>query len=71
MTASVEIPKVGSFSQICSVEITSPEWFIEARIIKNDLVLDFKDSAEICARLIPMDESKLALYGSVLTRLTT
>lgn len=64
VTASVEIPKVGSLSQVCSVDITAPEWFIEAKIIKNELVLDFKDSAEICARLIPMEESKLALYGS-------
>ncbi|MGD9972030.1 MAG: hypothetical protein AB7S77_03120 [Desulfatirhabdiaceae bacterium] len=64
VTASVQIPKVGSLSQVCSLEITPPEWFIEARIVKNDLVLDFKDSADICARLIPMDESKLSLYGT-------
>ncbi|PKO18107.1 hypothetical protein CVU37_07240 [candidate division BRC1 bacterium HGW-BRC1-1] len=64
ITAAVEIQEIGSLSQICTLEITSPEWFIEAKIIKNDLVLDNKDSAEICARLIPMDESKLALYGS-------
>lgn len=64
VTASVEIPKVGSLSQICSIDFASPEWFIEGKVIKNDLVLDFKDSAEICARLIPADESKLSLYGS-------
>lgn len=61
--ASAMLEGIGSLALACSVEITPPEWFIEARWIKQDLVLDGKDAAEFEARLIPMLSDKINLYG--------
>lgn len=61
--ASAMLPGVGSLSTACAVEIGPPEWFIEARWVKQELVLDGKDAAEFEARLLPMLSDKLALYG--------
>ena len=63
ITASVTIPKFGSFTQVSQVEITPPEWFIEAKVVKQEFVLDGKDSAEFQARLIPQQQHKITLYG--------
>ena len=63
ITASVTIPKFGSFSQVSQIEITPPEWFIEAKAIKQEFMLDGKDSAEFQARLIPQQQNKITLYG--------
>lgn len=61
--ASAMLEGIGSLALACSVEIAPPEWFIEARWIKQDLVLDGKDAAEFEARLIPMLSDKINLYG--------
>ncbi|MCO5296836.1 MAG: hypothetical protein M9921_08260 [Fimbriimonadaceae bacterium] len=60
---SCEVPLVGVLSKGGRIVIDPPDWFIEMVPIKDTLVCDFKDAAQFKVRVIPMDSSKMSLYG--------
>ena len=62
ITASVEVPRYGSFTQVASVEIAPPKWFVELQVVKGKLQVGITDAAVFRARVLPADEQKLKLY---------
>lgn len=59
---SCPVPKVGLLSKAGRIAIDPPDWFVELVVIKDKMVLDFKDVASFKVRLIPLDSSKMELY---------
>lgn len=62
ITASVDVPGHGSFTQAAAVDITPPKWFVELQPIKDKLQVGMTDAAVFRARVLPAEESKLPLY---------
>ncbi len=60
---SCEVAEAGVLTKGGRIAIEPPDWFVELVPIKDKLTLDFKDAAEFKVRLIPLDSSKLELYG--------
>ncbi len=60
---SCESREFGSLSKGGRIEIEPPDWFVELQPIKDKMMLDFKDAASFRVRLIPLDDSKMQLYG--------
>lgn len=60
---SCEVPMVGTLSKGGRISIDPPEWFVEMVAIKDTLVCDFKDAAQFKVRVVPLDSSKMSLYG--------
>lgn len=59
---SCPVPKVGMLSKAGRIVIEPPDWFVEMVVIKDKMVLDFKDAASFKVRLIPLDSGKMELY---------
>lgn len=62
ITASVTLPKYGTFTQVASVEIAPPKWFVELQPVKDKLKAGIKDAAEFKVRVIPLEQTKLPAY---------
>lgn len=60
---SCESREFGSLTKGGRIEIEPPDWFVELQPIKDKMMLDFKDAASFRVRLIPLDDSKMQLYG--------
>lgn len=62
ITASVEVPRYGSFTQVAAVDIAPPKWFVELQPIKDKLKVGMTDAAVFRVRVLPDDQQKLPLY---------
>lgn len=62
ITASVEVPRYGSFTQVAAVDIAPPKWFVELQPIKDKLKVGMTDAAVFRVRVLPEDQQKLPLY---------
>lgn len=62
ITASVTIPKYGTFTRVASVDIAPPQWNVELQPIKDKLKVGVNLAAEFRARVLPALEAKLAAY---------